>query len=70
MFSEVWGHLGAPNTAKQEEKETKTKGNRQGEKKERKKEDQRTPVLLGSTRMGTLLRDRNLRQASLMVANY
>ena len=55
-----------------QEKETKTKGKRQGEekKKERKKEDKRTPVLLVSHRMGTVLRDRNLRQASLMVANY
>ena len=48
----------------------KRKEPRGRKKKERKKEDKRTPVLLVSHRMGTVLRDRNLRQASLMVANY
>ena len=48
----------------------KRKETRGRKKKERKKEDKRTPVLLVNNRMGTVLRDRNLRQASLMVANY
>ena len=48
MFSKVWGHLGAPNTAKQEEKETKTKGNRQGEKRKGKKKTRGPRCSLGA----------------------
>ena len=58
---------GGDRKRKQKQKE-RDKGKKK--KKERKKEDKRTPVLLVNNRMGTVLRDRNLRQASLMVANY